>query len=136
VHRDRLTAFLRAAARLQRLSALSRIPELVAAAPTAEAGWDLAVIRHGRLTAAASVPHGVDPRPWVDAVVATAETVRPGPGPTPCASAEETERIERWLEGPGVRLVRLDGQWCWPAAGAARQVRRMAALPQAAAARR
>jgi DNA polymerase-3 subunit epsilon len=132
VHRDRLTAFLRAAARLQRLSALSRIPELVAAAPTADAGWDLAVVRHGRLTAAASVPRGVDPRPWVDAVVASAETVRPGPGPTPCAAAEETERIGRWLEAPGVRLVRLDGQWWWPAAGAARHLRRLAGRSETA----
>ena len=31
VHRDRLAAFVRAAARTQRLSALTRIPQLVAA---------------------------------------------------------------------------------------------------------
>ncbi|MDT3445935.1 DEDD exonuclease domain-containing protein [Pseudofrankia sp. BMG5.37] len=118
--RDRMVAFVRASARQQRLTALGVVPELVGAVPTADRGWDLAVIRYGRLAASATVARGVDPRPWVDAVVATAETVRPGPGPTPAASAEEMERIERWLATPGARLVQLTGTWAWPAAGAAR----------------
>ncbi len=46
--------------------------------------------------------------------------VYPDPGPTPAASAEETETILRWLESPGVRLVRVDGGWSLPAFGAAR----------------
>ncbi|WP_066063354.1 DEDD exonuclease domain-containing protein [Frankia sp. EI5c] len=124
--RDRLAGYLRAAARRQRLAALTRVPEIVAAAPTADAGWDLSVIRHGRLVSAASVPRGIDPRPWVDAVVASAETVRPAPGPTPAASVEETERIGRWLAAPGVRLVRLEGEWSWPAHGAIRAAQRFA----------
>jgi DNA polymerase-3 subunit epsilon len=52
-------------------------------------------------------------------MVATAETVLPGPGPLPAASAEETECVLRWLERPGCRLVRLDGTWSSPAHGAA-----------------
>ena len=127
VVRDRMVTFVRAAARQQRLAALGVIPELVGAVPTADRGWDLAVVRHGRLASAATVARGVDPRPWVDAVVATAETVRPGVGPTPAATAEEMERIERWLGTPGARLVQLHGTWAWPAAGAARTA---AALPQ------
>ncbi|MEX5631985.1 DEDD exonuclease domain-containing protein [Parafrankia sp. FMc2] len=127
--RDRLAAYLRAAARRQRLVALTTVPEMVAAAPTTDAGWDLSVIRRGRLVSAASVPRGIDPRPWVDAVVASAETVRPVPGPTPCASVEETERIGRWLTGPGVRLVRLEGEWSWPAHGAIRAAKRFGASP-------
>ncbi|WP_235825869.1 DEDD exonuclease domain-containing protein [Candidatus Frankia alpina] len=126
VHRDRMVAFVRAAARGQRLAALTRVPQLVAAAPTAQAGWDLAVVRHGRLVSAISVAPGVDPRPWGDAAVASAETVQPQPGPAPCASVEETERIARWLAGSGVRLVRLDGEWSWPAAGATRAALRYA----------
>jgi DNA polymerase-3 subunit epsilon len=105
--RDRIAAFLRASARLQRLSAITRWAELTAAAPTPAGGWDLAVVRWGRLAAASSVPPGIDPRPWVDAARASAETVRPGPGPTPAASAEETECVLRWLDGPGTRLVTL-----------------------------
>ena len=41
VHRDRLAAFVRAAARLQRLVALTRCAELVAARPTPDGGWEV-----------------------------------------------------------------------------------------------
>ncbi|MDP9407747.1 MAG: DEDD exonuclease domain-containing protein, partial [Actinomycetota bacterium] len=77
--RDRLAALVRTAARTQRLTALTRLPLVVAArpsdAPPGECrgmpGWDLAVVKHGRLTAAAAVPPGVAPRPHVDALLAT-----------------------------------------------------------------
>ena len=117
-HRDRLTAFIRAVARLQRLSALTSVPELVAARPTAELGWEVSVIRSGRLVAAGTIPRGAHPAPYVDALIATAETVQLGPGPLPCATAEEVECVLRWLELPGTRLVRLDGTWSSPAFGA------------------
>ncbi len=51
-------------------------------------------------------------------LVATAEVVTPGTGPTPAASAEETECVLRWLEQPGVRLVAMTGTWACPAFGA------------------
>jgi DNA polymerase-3 subunit epsilon len=119
--RDRLAAFLRGSARLQRLAAVTSCAQLVAARPMIGGGWELAVVRHGRLSAAGAVPAGAAPRPYVDALVATAESVRPGPGPTPAASAEETECILRWLELAGTRLVELDGVWCSPVHGAQRQ---------------
>ena len=116
--RDRLAAFVRAAARLQRLSALTGVEQLVAARPTDELGWELAVVRRGRLVAAGTVPRGAHPAPYVDALVASAETVLPGPGPLPAATAEEVECVLRWLELPGTRLVRLQGVWASPAQGA------------------
>jgi len=105
----------------------------VAAAPSPEAGWELAVVRHGRLTACGVVPRGAGVRPYVAALLATAEQVTPGPGPLPCASAEETECVLRWLERPGVRLVVSSGAWCSPAHGAQGQRRLLASqLPGAA----
>jgi DNA polymerase-3 subunit epsilon len=121
--RDRLTAFVRAVARLQRLSALTSLPQLVAARPTADLGWELAVVRHGRLVGAGVVPRGADPRPYVDALVATGETVLPGAGPLPAATAEEVECVLRWLELDGTRLVRVEGTFASPAGGAARHRR-------------
>ena len=118
--RGRLGALLRAAIRMQRLAALTGIAELVAAGPAAGGGWELAVVRHGRLAAAGTSPAGRHPRPTIDAMLATAETVRPGPGPTPCASAEESERILTWLEATGCRLVQVSDGWALPAAGAGR----------------
>ena len=116
--RDRLTAFVRAVARLQRLTALTGVEQLVAARPTADLGWEVAVVRSGRLVAAGTIPRGAAPGPFVDALVATAETVLPGHGPLPAATAEEVECVLRWLELPGTRLVRLVGTWASPAFGA------------------
>ncbi len=118
--RRRLGALLRAAIRMQRLRSLTSIAELVAARPAARGGWEFAVVRHGRLVSAGVSPPRVHPGPTIEALVATAETVRPGPGPTPCASAEESERVLDWLEKPDSRLVRVSDGWSLPAAGAAR----------------
>ncbi|KWX10429.1 endonuclease, partial [Carbonactinospora thermoautotrophica] len=101
-----------------RVAALSGCRQLVAAAPAFDGGWEIAVVRYGRLAGATRVPPGAAPGPYLDAVLATAETVLPGPGPTPAASVEETECVLRWLEQPGVRLIEVDGTWCSPVHGA------------------
>ncbi len=119
VWRDRLTALLRAVARTQRLRELTAVDELVAAAPHA-GGWEVHVIRFGRLAAAGILPHGVHPTGWVDALLATAETVIGGFGPIPAATAEETETLLRWLDSPGLRMVR--GSWQAPLESAARHL--------------
>jgi DNA polymerase III subunit epsilon len=118
VHRDRLAAFVRAAARRQRIGAITGIATLVAARPAPGGGWELTVIRHGRLVAAGVSATGGAVRPYVAALLATAESVTPGPGPTPCATAEETECVLAWLCRPGTRLVDLEGSWSSPAYGA------------------
>ena len=74
---------------------------MVAARPRPDGSWEIALVRHGRLAGTSVVPSGVDPRPWVDALVATGEVVPPGPGPLPASSAEETECLLRWLDSPG-----------------------------------
>ncbi|MBX6354868.1 MAG: DEDD exonuclease domain-containing protein [Micromonosporaceae bacterium] len=119
VVRSRMAAFLRATLRMQRLAALTSIAQLVAARRRGDR-WEIAVVRHGRLVAAGTSPPRAHPRPTLDALRATAETVRPGPGPVPCASAEETERILAWLEHPDTRLVEVSDGWASPARGAAR----------------
>jgi DNA polymerase-3 subunit epsilon len=122
VHRDRLAAFVRAAARTQRLTALTRCPEVVAARREDDGRWAVHVVRHGRLAAAGIIPPGADAHQYVAELRASAETVRPGPGPAPAASAEETEKVLRWLEAPGIRLVEVDGEWTCPVAGATRHL--------------
>ena len=78
------------------------------------------MVRHGRLVAAGVSPPGTHPRPVIEVLLASAETVRPGPGPTPCATAEETERVLAWLERDGTRLVYTSDGWALPATGASR----------------
>ncbi|MBA9006674.1 DEDD exonuclease domain-containing protein [Thermomonospora cellulosilytica] len=116
--RDRLAAFVRAAARGQRLAALSRCAQLVAARPAFGGGWELAVVRYGRLAGTGTIPPGANVWPYVDAVIATSETVFPGPGPAGSALPEETECVLRWLDQPGTRLVEVDGDWICPVHGA------------------
>lgn len=118
-HRDRLAAFIRAAARRQRLAAIAAIPELAAARARDGGGWDIHVIRYGRLAAAANSPPGAHPRPYLDALTSTAETVLPAPSPLPAATTEEVECVLRWLERPGTRLVEITGTWTLPVGGAA-----------------
>jgi DNA polymerase-3 subunit epsilon len=122
VHRDRLAAFVRAVARTQRLTALTRIPQLVAARREDNGRWAVHVVRHGRLAAAGVIPPSADAHDYVSGLVASSETVSGGPGPVPAATAEETEKILRWLESPGVRLVEVDGEWTCPVGGATRHL--------------
>lgn len=122
VHRDRLSTFLRAAARTQRLVALTRCPEVVAARREDDGRWAVHVVRHGRLAAAGVIPPGADAHQFVELLKASAETVRSAPGPVPAATAEETEKVLRWLESDGVRLVEVDGEWSCPVAGATRHL--------------
>jgi DNA polymerase-3 subunit epsilon len=118
VTRDRLLAFLRAAGRAQRLAPLAEAAELVAARRTDAGGWELVLVRHGRLAGTAVSPPGADPRPAIAALRAAGEHVAPSVAPMPAAHPEETEEVLRWLEQPGVRLVDLEGQWSTPLHGA------------------
>ncbi|MEZ5115512.1 MAG: DEDD exonuclease domain-containing protein [Candidatus Nanopelagicales bacterium] len=125
VWRERLEAFARAADRAQRMAMLAARAELVAARPTEAGGWEVHVLRHGRLAGSALVDPGVDPRPHVEAVVAAAEVVVPGIPPAPAGLTEEATLLLRWLESPGVRLVRCEDGLALPVHGAGRLVARL-----------
>jgi DNA polymerase III subunit epsilon len=125
VHRDRLSAFVRSSARMQRMASLTGCAEICAARRTDDGGWELHVIRRGRLAAAGFSPRGTDPRPHLEMLRASAETVLPGIGPVAAASPEEIELILRWLELPGIRLVEMDGTWTCPVGGAGRHLTRL-----------
>ncbi|WP_026361043.1 DEDD exonuclease domain-containing protein [Amycolatopsis nigrescens] len=116
--RDEVVSLVRAVGRAHRLNSLAAIPELVAASPDGGGGWEFAVIRHGRLASAGVARRGVPPMPVVDALVAAAETVLPGPGPLFGGTGEEIGVLLRWLGRPGVRLVRSARPWAEPARGA------------------
>ncbi|MFT4188161.1 MAG: DEDD exonuclease domain-containing protein [Aeromicrobium sp.] len=118
--RDRLTSLVRGVARFQRLAEVSDQPEIVAASPHPE-GWQMHVVRHGRLAAAGVLPRGQAYVPWLDRLLAGAETVLPDrPGPAPASTVEEVETIRRWLTTDGVRLVR--GRWSSPYPSAQRRL--------------
>ena len=125
VWRDRLLLTLRGIHQAQRVHALASIPDLVAAQTRADLGWDLHLIRYGRLAGAATVAPGRDPRPTVDALIATGEVIAPGDG-VAARHRGEFGLLLRWLNTPTTRLVRLsrpEGQahgWSSPIGGAGR----------------
>lgn len=125
VHRDRLSAFVRSSAKMQRMASVTGCAEICAARRTEDGGWELHVIRRGRLAAAGISPRGTDPRKYLDMLRASAETVLPGIGPVASASAEEIELVLRWLDSPGIRLVEMDGTWTCPVSGAGRHISRL-----------
>jgi DNA polymerase-3 subunit epsilon len=117
-HRDELAGLVRAVDRAHRLASLARIPELVAAHPDGNGGWEFAVLRYGRLASAGVARRGTPPMPVVEALVASAETVLPEPGPLFGANGEEVGVLLRWLGRQGVRLVRSSMPWAEPATAA------------------
>jgi DNA polymerase III subunit epsilon len=125
VQRDRLSAFVRSSARMQRMASVTGCAEICAARRTDDGGWELHVIRRGRLAAAGISPRGTDPRRYLDMLRASAETVLPGIGPVASASPEEIELVLRWLDQPGIRLVEMDGTWTCPVSGAGRHLTRL-----------
>jgi DNA polymerase-3 subunit epsilon len=129
--RDRMAALVEGLIRRQRLGALAGIAELVAAHPDGSGGWEIAVVRFGRLVAAGLARRGTEPMAVVSMLTASAETVLPRPGPLPGASAEETGTVLAWLDRPGTRLVRCSAGWAVPAAGAGRWQRFAAAAAAA-----
>ncbi|WP_432559139.1 DEDD exonuclease domain-containing protein [Granulicoccus sp. GXG6511] len=111
--RSRLEAWTDASVRHHRVASLAGCAQIVAAART-EAGWEIHVIRHGRLAGAAVARPGEVPQAVAREALALAETVPAPVGPQPAGTVEEAERVAAWLERPGVRLIEIDGDWSWP----------------------
>jgi DNA polymerase-3 subunit epsilon len=116
VLRDRIAVLVRAVRRRQRLASLCAVPELVLAQPDGAGGWQLSVVRRGRLVAAGCAPGGVSVWSVLAGLLATAETLA-GPDDEAAASVDETELVLRWMEKPGTRLVELTGTLACPAPG-------------------
>ena len=107
VWRDRLQQALAGSVQASRSALLGSVAEIVAAKPTAERGWEIHLVRHGRLAGAAMVAPGLDPRPAIEALVLTGEHVEAPALPATAALAEESAAIWRWLDDDGVRLARV-----------------------------
>lgn len=118
VVRDRMLALVRAAARTQRMTPLATSAEVIAAARTPAGGWEFTCVRYGRFAGATVCPPRSDPRGYIAALRESAEQVEQPEAPVPAATHEETEKILRWMEQPGVRIVDIDGVWVCPVGGA------------------
>ncbi|MFD5867704.1 DEDD exonuclease domain-containing protein [Corynebacterium sp. NPDC060344] len=104
----------------QRLGALAAVPQLQAAFPDGRGGWNLAVVRHGRLAAAGRSPRGADAAHIAGLLSQSAETVIPGDGPYRGANPHELRVVLNWLLRDDVRIGPTDAPWISPAEGAGR----------------
>lgn len=115
--RDSVGGLLHSTAGLSTRTSLRSITEIVAAERREDGGWDLAVIRHGRLAAAGSSHRGVSPYPAIDALLLSAEFVPPHDPVTQLTTDEETDLLVSWLSNGTTRLVRSSSAWSQPAHG-------------------
>ncbi|WP_101587773.1 DEDD exonuclease domain-containing protein [Brevibacterium jeotgali] len=115
--RDAVGGALHSTAGHSTRSSLRSIEEVVAAERREDGGWDLAVIRHGRLAAAGSSHRGVSPYPAIDALRLSAEFVAPHDPVTPQTTDEETDLLVSWLSSGTTRLVRSSTAWSQAAHG-------------------
>ena len=116
--RDAMRSALSTAARAEAVTALREVAEILASAPGAEGGFDLAVIRHGKLAAASHVLSAHSINESFSAIAATAEWV-PAPGKLPASGdslAEETRLLSSWLQS--ANLSSTSGTWSLPRGGA------------------
>ncbi|MDP0399518.1 DEDD exonuclease domain-containing protein [Tsukamurella strandjordii] len=136
--RDRTAQLVDLTVRSHALAAFTEVPELSVAHPDGSGGWELSIVRHGRLAAAGVAPRGVPPMPVFDRLRAGAETVYEAPaepeGPPGLfvpetlfpadalhgASPEEAALLRRWALRPGTRVVDVQGTWGEPLHGAGR----------------
>lgn len=109
----RLHTFLGTTRRWHRLASVARCEQIVAARHDG-VGWEIHVIRHGRLAGAAFSPPGTNPRTVAEQTVQLASTTPAPPPGLPSASVEEAERVAAWLENDGVRIIDITGDWAWP----------------------
>ena len=116
--RDRWRALAVASSRTASLRHFAALAEVVAARRGERGGWDVVVVRHGRLAGAGHAPTGVHPQATVDVLRATAETVQPAPPPLPAGTVDEAETLLRWLQRDGTRLVSISRPWSLPVTAA------------------
>lgn len=120
--RDRLLAWIQGNERRQRFDTLASVPHLVAGGRV-EKGWEVHVIRFGRLASAGRIPDGADHVEALAAIIATAEHVEPR-GTVDAVTVRETTLLSAWLAQPGVRLI--DGAVASPFPSAASLASRFA----------
>lgn len=119
--RDRAVILIQSLIRTQQLRRITRLQRVVAAAPDGCGGWELAVVRRGRLVLSAHAARGVPVRALLASLAATEESQSPSASKNlPEAGYEEIQIVAAWLESPQVRLVDLDGEYACPMPAAAR----------------
>jgi len=123
--RDRYAHLLRSASRIERLNSIAQLPELVVARRIGEY-WEFASIKYGRLAATNVSTPTTSVISALDALQLIAENV-PNEGFLQQVNYEEVELVLNYLEGDGIRIVKVEGEYAFPAFGPSSQAARIGA---------
>lgn len=104
IMRDRLQAWLSACIRFQKISTISQISEVIAAAPT-ESGFDIHIFRYGALAAAGAVADKSKIQSEIDLMKNLAQEFQPNNSPAPANSISEAFMVYSWLTSDNVEIV-------------------------------
>jgi DNA polymerase-3 subunit epsilon len=118
--RNRLSSYIRGTARAQRITAITRVSQIVTALKIPDINkWEFVVIRYGRLVGSALSAPGVALAQTIESLTLSAEVVVPEESVLPASTHEEIEILLNYLESPGLRLVEVIGEWKLPIYGSA-----------------
>ena len=121
--REKYAHLVRAAARIERLNSIAKLPELVAAKSVGE-HWELIIVKYGRLAATNLTTATTSVSKALSALNLMAEQV-PNSGFLQEVNHEEVELILGYLESPGVRLVKVEGEYAFATFGPNSQLARI-----------
>lgn len=107
--RNRLGAYVRGAARGERIRSLTKIEELIACSPSGNK-LELILIRYGKL-AASLLTSRENLADSINAIRLISEVIKPNGSVLPASSHEEVEVLLRFLENEGVELIDVKGEW-------------------------
>lgn len=121
--REKYSYFVRAAARIERLNSIAKLPELVVARAIGE-HWEFISIKYGRLaatnvsTATTSVSKALAALGLISEQVVNSGFLQE-------VNHEEVELILNFLESPGVRIVNVSGEYGFATFGPNSQLARI-----------
>ena len=113
--RDKYAHFNRAASRIERLNSIAKLPELIVARPSGE-HWEFVSIRYGRLAATNVSTPTTSVAVALDALQIMAEQVADS-GFLQQVNHEEVELLLNYLAEPGLRLVKVEGEYAFATFG-------------------
>ncbi|MFM8446634.1 MAG: hypothetical protein ACKN92_00475, partial [Candidatus Nanopelagicaceae bacterium] len=121
--REKYSYLVRAAARIERLNSIAKLPELIVARAIGE-HWEFVSVKYGRLAATNITTATTSVAKALSALEVMAEQV-PNSGFLQQVNHEEVELILNFLESPGVRLVKVEGEYGFATFGPNSQLARI-----------
>ena len=121
--REKYAYLARAAARIERLNSIAKLPELIVAKAIGE-HWEFTSIKFGRLAATNISSPTTSVSDALAALELIAEQV-PNSGFLQQVNHEEVELILNYLESPGVRIVKVEGEYAFALFGPNSQLARL-----------